>query len=374
MSAFLEVPGFSGIDTGFFSFELSQSLKVMGRSYKYDVAISFAEEDLPVAEKIARELKTKRISYYLYTENIAIHWGENIFKISYDTYSCQSKYVLLLISKTYIQKKWSNIERQITESVSSRIPAHILPVSIDDTPMDKLNRNIVFVKWENDAARIAGLIKEKLVIATRQRNRRSRKIYFIAFLLLVSIGGILLIKNLNIRSQEQNTLSGPFEEKKRDSLPGNKIPDTVALKDNKRYTGNSKIESLQPDSQKRSKTIIPVAQLYDYCIIISGNNDQLNKTVSASCISLINSRQRSISSDCRTAKTTISIYLDVLTTESETVQDIVSTSCNYSIDISKNKDGQTISDAGRLVVPGFNVQANTDKISTGVIKKINMLL
>lgn len=129
---------------------------------KYDVVLSCTGEDLVVAKSIAAALKDQNISYYLYTEHQAEHWGEDILKISIDKYMLEGRLALILISRNYINKKWTEIERQIMQTVSSRGEAYILPLRLDDTPVDGLSSNISYVWWQNDPEKIAALVGQKL--------------------------------------------------------------------------------------------------------------------------------------------------------------------------------------------------------------------
>ena len=135
----------------------------MSEEYKYDVAFSCAEEDLPVAQQIAASFREYGISYYLYTEHLAEHLGEDIFRISLDKYESEARYFLMLVSETYVKKHWSNIERQIAQTVKRNGEAYILPIHIGENvpKVDGLGENIVYLKWKNDPAEIARLIVEK---------------------------------------------------------------------------------------------------------------------------------------------------------------------------------------------------------------------
>ena len=136
----------------------------MDNKVKYDVVISCAEEDLPVAESIASAFRDKKISYYLYTEHRAQHWGENIFKVSLDKYALEGAYALMIISQHYVTKKWSGIERQIMQSAINRGPSYILPLRLDNTPVDGLGSDITYVNWENNPQVVAALVKDKLLL------------------------------------------------------------------------------------------------------------------------------------------------------------------------------------------------------------------
>jgi len=134
----------------------------MQEKIKYDVVLSCAGEDLPVAQSIAAALRAQNLSYYLYTEHQAEHWGDDIFKISIEKYMLEGRFVLMLISRHYIDKKWTDIERQIMQTVVSKGDVYVLPLRLDDTQIDGLSSNISYVKWQNDPQTIASLIRKKV--------------------------------------------------------------------------------------------------------------------------------------------------------------------------------------------------------------------
>lgn len=136
----------------------------MNKNYSYDVAFSCAEEDIGVARKIAECLRERKISYYLYTEHTAEHWGNNIFRISMDKYGAEARYVLMLISDTYIRKHWSDIERQIAQTVNRVGDAYILPLLLSEKlpAYDGSSSNIMYVKWQDNPGEVAELIGDKI--------------------------------------------------------------------------------------------------------------------------------------------------------------------------------------------------------------------
>lgn len=137
----------------------------MVKQYKYHIALSFAVEDIGVAEQVAQAIKKlNTISYYFYPEHISSNWGKNGFQISLDTFGNDAQYMLMLISKNYIEKYWSNIERQIAQNVTRHNEPYVLPLYIEDeiVQIDGLGKDIFYVKWENDPDNIARLLYEKI--------------------------------------------------------------------------------------------------------------------------------------------------------------------------------------------------------------------
>lgn len=132
-------------------------------NYDYDIAISFAEEDVKIAEQIAEALKAKKIKPYFYKDERAENWGENLFNIILKRYSAQAHFALILISKDYVQKWWTNIERQIIQMHPQRDGhPYLLPLYLDDTQLEGLTKNTLREKWKDNAEEIAGLILKKI--------------------------------------------------------------------------------------------------------------------------------------------------------------------------------------------------------------------
>lgn len=134
----------------------------MSLQRKYDIAISVAEENLPVAEQIAAALKERGISYFLYTEHRAQHWGKNILKICMDSFGADAKYVLMITSKIYADKYWVRMERSIVGVYRKRKAGYILQLRIDPTRIDHELGDIFFEEWNNNPEEIAEFISVKI--------------------------------------------------------------------------------------------------------------------------------------------------------------------------------------------------------------------
>ncbi len=139
----------------------------MTKTFKYDVAISVAEEDKEIARQIAAALKKRRIRYYYYEEDAAGSWGNYIINLTADTYGRRSRYVLMITSKTFINKYWSGIEKQFSLTPPVNGEPHILQLRLDNTPVEGISQHAVYREWQNNPEEIAGLIHRK--IRTQQR-------------------------------------------------------------------------------------------------------------------------------------------------------------------------------------------------------------
>jgi formylglycine-generating enzyme len=133
----------------------------MLRKYKYDIAISVATEDLGVAKQIAASLEQHRIGHYLYNEQNVEAWGEYVLKVSLAKYGAEAKFILLLVSKSFVKKYWTIIELQIAQAFNKGQKPYILPLRIDDTELDII-KYLGFVNWKNNPEEIALMLKSKV--------------------------------------------------------------------------------------------------------------------------------------------------------------------------------------------------------------------
>jgi hypothetical protein len=124
------------------------------KKFEFKVAFSFAVEDSYIAESISKELNRLDIKNYLFSEHIAL--AENIKKITWEVYHDKSEFAVALISKYYVQKRWSTEEREVMETVSRENGApYIIPIRIDSTQLEGLSKNIAYKEWKNNASEMA---------------------------------------------------------------------------------------------------------------------------------------------------------------------------------------------------------------------------
>ena len=134
------------------------------KKYTYQIALSFAVEDLEIAEEIAKELKRLEISNYIFTQendNLALNLKAETWRV----YREESRFAVMLISKNYVNKKWATEEREIIQTVDDSRKPYLIPIRIDDTPVPGLTENTIYTPWKKNASYIAislwRLIKKK---------------------------------------------------------------------------------------------------------------------------------------------------------------------------------------------------------------------
>ena len=130
----------------------------------YQVALSFAGEQRPYVEEVARNLQTRSISvFYDGFESVGL-WGTNGAEAFHDVFARRSAYVVIFISSEYATKAWPRHERR--SAIGRMIQEdreYVLPVRFDDTPVPGLPDDLLYLRAEDHApAELAVRIAEKV--------------------------------------------------------------------------------------------------------------------------------------------------------------------------------------------------------------------
>ena len=146
---------------------LSSPSSTISRSNKmstYDVVISFAGEDRSIAEAIASGLVTKGINVFYDEYEQPNLWGKDLYSHLTNIYRDQSKYCLMIISKSYAKKQWTNHERKAAQARAFRENSeYILPLRLDDAPVEGLLDTVGYIDYRTTPTeKVVELIVEKV--------------------------------------------------------------------------------------------------------------------------------------------------------------------------------------------------------------------
>lgn len=120
--------------------------KSNNKNQDYHIAISFAGEDREVAESIANKLREKGYKMFYDKYEQATLWGKDLYSHLSDIYSKKAQFCLMIISKNYAEKQWTNLERKAAQARAfSQSKEYILPLKLDDTEIPGLNETIGYV-------------------------------------------------------------------------------------------------------------------------------------------------------------------------------------------------------------------------------------
>ena len=132
----------------------------------YQVALSFAGEQRDYVHEVARHLQDRAISVF-YDGFEKVHlWGRSGTEAFHQAFAQQSDYVVMFISKAYVEKAWPRHERR---SALSRMiqeqGEYILPVRFDDTFVPGLPEDVIYERAsEHTPAQLSASIANKLGI------------------------------------------------------------------------------------------------------------------------------------------------------------------------------------------------------------------
>jgi hypothetical protein len=133
--------------------------------YDYDVAISFAGAQRPLAEVLATEVKGSGFVPFFdsfYAEQL---WGKNLVEYFDEIYRKKSRYCVIFISREYAESMWTTHERKSAQAraLEERGNEYILPIRIDDTELPGIQPTLGYLSIsEYPIEKIAQLLIQKL--------------------------------------------------------------------------------------------------------------------------------------------------------------------------------------------------------------------
>lgn len=134
---------------------------------KYQIALSFAGEQRNYVEEVARHLQSKGVAVFYDGFETTKLWGKSGVEYFHKIFAEQSAYVVMFISKQYVEKEWPIHERKSAFShMIKEKREFILPVRFDDTLVPGFPEDIIFLKaQELTPVNLAEKIANKLGIS-----------------------------------------------------------------------------------------------------------------------------------------------------------------------------------------------------------------
>ncbi|WP_298416833.1 toll/interleukin-1 receptor domain-containing protein [uncultured Kordia sp.] len=150
----------------------------MDENYKHDVAISFARADRSIALCIylALKLKTPESEAYYYPNKQAEMIGRNLKNELKEIYRHKSKYVILIVSKDYVNKNNEFVQTEINAFMPRYLmekSVYIIPIIVDGTDVKKVHEElegITTFAWDYNPEKLATLIHELLCNLERKSD------------------------------------------------------------------------------------------------------------------------------------------------------------------------------------------------------------
>jgi hypothetical protein len=132
--------------------------------FEYHVALSFAGEDRKKAEALANSLAQKGVKVFYDAFEKETLWGVDLYSYLSQLYRFKAQYCVMLISKDYAKKMWTNHERKAAQARAFEDNrTYILPIKIDETELPGILPTVGYLRWDDeDPESIANLISKKL--------------------------------------------------------------------------------------------------------------------------------------------------------------------------------------------------------------------
>lgn len=132
---------------------------------KFDVALSFAGNQRPLAEELAQLVKEAGFDVFyddFYPEHL---WGKELPVVFDDIYRKRARYCVVFVSPQYVESMWTNVERRsaIARAVQEKGKEYILPIVVEMAEVPGLPPTIGYLPLDRyPVAMIAQLLTAKL--------------------------------------------------------------------------------------------------------------------------------------------------------------------------------------------------------------------
>lgn len=128
-------------------------------AFDYDVALSYAGEDIEIVRSVYRGLQDAGVNSFFDRPHSAELWGEDLEDRFEDIYKTRSRFVMVFSSRHYRRKDWPRFEFQAAKNgQASRRRTVILPVRLDGTPIVGINPSTKCFDYVRDGGTV-GVVK-----------------------------------------------------------------------------------------------------------------------------------------------------------------------------------------------------------------------
>ncbi len=144
--------------------------------FEYDAAISFAREDRTRAEELGRLLESKNINIlYSEAQGADLGGGDFVNHIA-ELYRTKAQFCLMLISRHYPLKRWTEVERTDAQEHALRdAEKYILPIRLDDVDVPGLTEVSGYRSLEQHSLEsVADFVEEMLARKKEQSGPPSQ--------------------------------------------------------------------------------------------------------------------------------------------------------------------------------------------------------
>lgn len=147
--------------------KVTKAIPKVTSTFEYDVALSFAGPERPIAEKLANVIRDAgyRVFYdNYYPEQL---WGKNLADFFDRVYRKDSRYCVVFVSREYSERIWTNYERRSAQarSVVEKGAEYILPIQIDGSELEGIPPTIGYLSLNHySIEQIAEMLIKKIKV------------------------------------------------------------------------------------------------------------------------------------------------------------------------------------------------------------------
>lgn len=138
----------------------------------FAVGLSFAGEQRPYVQDVALSLKEKGVTVFYDRFHEGDLWGCDLVDTLNDLYSERLNLVVVFVSKEYVEKDFTNVERRaaLSKAITTR-QKYVMPVRFDDAKLPGLPSSIAYLNAsENSPEQLAVKVCKVLGISERVKT------------------------------------------------------------------------------------------------------------------------------------------------------------------------------------------------------------
>lgn len=116
----------------------------------FDVALSFAGAQRPLAERLASLAKEAGFEVFYDADFQAQLWGHDLAEVLDKVYRKAANYCVIFKSRDYIERMWTTHERRsaVARAVEERGQAYLLPIEVDPVDLPGISPTIAYVSLQ----------------------------------------------------------------------------------------------------------------------------------------------------------------------------------------------------------------------------------
>ena len=136
----------------------------VGPAFEYDIAISYAREDIAIADALANGLREAGVRVFYDRHEQASLWGTRLDARLVEIYAERARFMVVLASRHYGKRQWTILERNIARrrSALDGAGASVLPIAIGTRSIPGLPLALAHVKLDRGVGHVVEILLEKL--------------------------------------------------------------------------------------------------------------------------------------------------------------------------------------------------------------------